>query len=259
MLSAYLLHLEGEGCSANYVTLNRQVVRTWEESGLAAVEYLATLDGNLRLSTRRLYGRLLKRYLAFLVRTGRLPENPLSEFRFGATIAEPIRPLSREELARLLEACVGSGDRLAVLVLYDMGLRASEFCGLHPRSLDTEAGILRVNGKGNKVRLLAITGETLELLQRWAGTGRPAIPKDRQALYRMIKRLGKAAHIEGLHPHVLRHTFSDHFLEAGGGIQDLKVLLGHSSLTTTWRYINHREAERAVAAHRRFLESDLST
>jgi integrase len=254
MLSAYLLHLAGEGCSANYVTLNRRVVRAWEGSGLEAVEYLAALDSNLRLSTRRLYGRLLKCYLAFQVRTGRLPENPLADFRFGATLPEPIRPLSRDEIGRLLEACAGPSDRMAVLMLYGTGLRASEFCGLRPANVCAEAGTLRVTGKGNKVRLLAVTGETLALLQRWARTGRPAIPKDRQALYRMVRRIGKAARIEGLHPHVLRHTFSDQFLESGGRIEELKLLLGHSSLTTTWRYINHREAERALAAHRRFLE-----
>ncbi|EHM09925.1 site-specific recombinase XerD [Thermanaerovibrio velox DSM 12556] len=161
--------------------------------------------------------------------------------------------LTEGEVTRLLEATAGDGvldirDRAIIELLYGCGLRASELCGLSMRDLDLSSGTLRVCGKGEKVRVLPLVGETRKALERYLsirGTadGPVFLSKrgkglKREDVWKIMRRRGMKAGIASsrLHPHVLRHSCATHLLRRGMDLRALQCLLGHSSVRTTEVY-----------------------
>ena len=135
------------------------------------------------------------------------------------------------------------------MVLYGAGLRVSEVCALEPTDIDSQRMLIRVrSGKGDKERYVMLSPRLLATLRAYwrlrpprgpylFPSPRPDKPLSRMAVFRVVRR---AAHRAGLHkrvsPHVLRHCFATHLLEAGSDIRVIQVLLGHRSIRTTARY-----------------------
>lgn len=62
-------------------------------------------------------------------------------------------------------------------------------------------------------------------------------------MQRAVKRLTEMANLEGVTPHVLRHTFAKSLLDSGVGIEKVAMLLGHSDLNTTRTYVAPSEKD----------------
>ena len=145
---------------------------------------------------------------------------------------------------------------LCLLVLMsNLGLRASEALHLRTRDLDWTSGKLTVkNGKGGKDRVLWLNTDDLVLIQRWREK-RPVSAdllfttlKGRRLsdryLRAMVKRLGlKAGLSKDLHPHLLRHTFATDLYRATRNIRLVQKALGHADLSTTMIYTHIVDAE----------------
>ena len=248
-LSRYVLHLESAGHAPTTVRTYRCVISRWERSELEIVEYLANLNhGTVTASTRAYYGIVLKEYFRWQERCGLLSLSPLEGVRFRRPPAVPVRPFSQVEIDALLAACRCPVERGVILCLLRLGLRASELAGIEADDVGTDVVIIR-KAKGGKERVLAV-GPLLGPLEAICGAGLRY-----QAVYRMVKGVGRRAGVAGCHPHRMRHTFADAYLRAGGDRGDLRVLLGHSSYVMVDRYCAFFESERAVAAHQRFLEA----
>jgi integrase/recombinase XerC len=153
---------------------------------------------------------------------------------------------------------------LAVLeLLYGLGLRVSECCGLAVRDVDLRQRTVTVLGKGQKIRRLPLGRPALDAVAAWLREGRPelafdATPPDALFLNRKGRRLGSRdayrvveAHPlpdgRTLHPHALRHAYATHLLEGGADLRTVQELLGHADLATTQIYTHlTRERLRAV-------------
>ncbi len=169
------------------------------------------------------------------------------------------RPLSREEVTRLLEAAsvettpLGLRDRALLELLYATGMRASEVVTLRVEDVDFEAATVRCLGKGNKERVLPIHATALACLQRYCVEGRPFLLRDpgeqrlfvnhlggpltRQGVWLVVHHYAQAAGLERrVTPHTLRHTFATHLLDGGADLRDVQHFLGHASITTTQIY-----------------------
>lgn len=159
-------------------------------------------------------------------------------------------------------------DRAMVYLLYATGLRVSELVGLQLHQLDLEQGYLRVKGKGGKERLVPFApaaGERLLtyltkhrafLLSLEAGSflflNPEGVGLSRQSFWKTLKRAALQAGISvSISPHMLRHSFATHMLQAGIGLRSLQTLLGHADLSTTQIY-THVAPEHLKAAHKRF-------
>jgi integrase/recombinase XerD len=171
-------------------------------------------------------------------------------------IASPQRPLtlpiilSPAEVATLLTTPRNLKHRAILTTLYAAGLRVSELCQLQVTDIDSARMVLRVRqGKGQQDRYVMLSPKLLPLLrqywqkdkpQPWLFPGHPRTrPITTKAVYLVCRRAGQAAHLSKLiHPHLLRHAFATHLLEAGIDLRRIQLLLGHRSLRTTSRYLH---------------------
>ncbi len=168
----------------------------------------------------------------------------------------PPEPLSTDECRCLIAACsprcpTGLRNRALVVTLWRGGLRCAEALSLHPRDLNN--GVLRVRrGKGGKYRTVALDPEAWAVLTTWLrrkariGIDGPVFstlrgaPLSSSYVRSLFKRLGSKAGIaKRVHPHGLRHTFASGLADEKVDIRIIQRALGHSSLGTTARYVDH--------------------
>ncbi len=245
MVNRYVLELSTNSHSERTVNEYAKTIRRWQRSGLPPVDYLAGMK--VKVSSRAKEGIVLRRYLAWAVTHGFESENPLACIRFHAPPAPCVRPFSRDEIRSLEAGARTDLERAVILSLSKLGLRASELCGIEPADLDGDT--LLIKGKGGKTRIVATIG-LVEALRTICEAH-----LNYQTLYRRIKAVGRRAHVVHVHPHRFRHTFAHSFLAAGGDIGNLRLILGHTNFAQTAHYARFYEQERAIEAHRRFLES----
>ncbi|GAA4122492.1 site-specific tyrosine recombinase XerD [Knoellia locipacati] len=196
----------------------------------------------------------------FLALEGEVETDP------AAAVSPPPPPsrlpkaISLGEVERLLDAAaVGDTpaslrDKALLEVLYGTGARISEAIGLDIDDVDLDAGVVRLEGKGGKQRLVPLGSYAREALTAYLvrgrgtfsskGRGTPAIflnqrgsRLSRQSAWTILRAAAERAQLRGhLSPHTLRHSFATHLLEGGADVRVVQELLGHASVTTTQVY-----------------------
>jgi len=164
--------------------------------------------------------------------------------------------LSGEEVARLIEASSSLFERTLLMVLYATGMRRAEVARLKIADIDSQRMILRVvDGKGHKDRDLPLSPALLETLRahwRWLKPRTYLFPsrmhRDHEQpitdkiVWRVCTQAGKRAGIrKPTSPHLIRHSWATHLLEAGTDLRTIQLLLGHEDLETTARYLHLSE------------------
>ncbi len=229
--------------------------------------------------------RALRRYVASLTESGQAPttvarklaalrglfrhqvsvgartENPADLLSSPKRSQRLPRVLKADEVAALLDRIPGTGplelrDRALFELAYACGLRAEELVTLDVSSVDFDTETVRVEGKGDKTRLVPAGEHALAALERYLARARPALcAEDSQALFlsKSGRRLGTsdirrrlrtwarlaargAPALGDAHPHALRHSFATHLLEGGADLRAIQELLGHASISTTQVY-----------------------
>lgn len=172
--------------------------------------------------------------------------------------------LSQDEVRAMLSSIAHGRDRVVVTVAYACGLRVSELAALRVKDVDGARKLLHVHaGKGRKDRLIPLSDSLLKLLRNYWRVYRPEewlFPGERngthvdpRTIQRAVKDAAKAAGItKVVTPHVLRHCFATHMLEAGIDLRVVQSLLGHNSAVTTFRY--HHMTRAVVTATRSPLD-----
>jgi len=140
-------------------------------------------------------------------------------------------------------------DQAMLELFYSSGLRLSELVGLNLDQLDFTAGLVRVVGKGNKVRELPVGSKAREALQAWLPLRTLAGPADgavfigqqgrrlgARAVQLRVRQAGVRELGQHLHPHMLRHSFASHLLESSQDLRSVQELLGHADIGTTQIY-----------------------
>ena len=231
--------------------------------------------------TRRTVARKLsavRTFYRFLHLEDRVPSDPVRTLRSprlekrlpGHATAADIRGVFSAAETRAAENTFRGTRNLVILeLLYGSGLRLSELHGLDLSDLDLQRQQTKVLGKGNKERLVPVTGSARRAIGRYLPRRlelqAAAVAPDREALLlnpagkRLSRRsiqtvvrrfLDDAAPGEGLSAHALRHSFATHLLDAGADLMAVKELLGHVSLSTTQVY-THTSKERLRQVYRR--------
>ncbi len=150
---------------------------------------------------------------------------------------------------------------------YGCGLRASELVGLKRADVDLSLALVRVRGKGGKERLvpfglvaksylekylalLKAAGQSDELFL-FPSSRRRGRPVSRQLLWKIVKKYAARASVPGVKPHLFRHTFATHLIQAGADIRTVQELLGHANITTTQIYA-HLDTKSLKEFHKRY-------
>lgn len=140
-------------------------------------------------------------------------------------------------------------DQALLELFYSSGLRLSELVGLDLEWLDLKEGLVRVRGKGNKVRELPVGKAARQALEAWLPLRAQAAPEDGavfigrsgkrltpRAIQLRVRQAGVRELGQHLHPHMLRHSFASHLLESSGDLRAVQELLGHADIATTQIY-----------------------
>lgn len=154
------------------------------------------------------------------------------------------RVLSFDEVLEILGGESAIKDLLEFL--YATGARISEACDLKWSQVDIKKGILRLRGKGRKIREIPFAGFLREAFEReskpsadhyvFTKSGRPMDPRwVRKQLKELSERLQCK---KRLHPHLFRHSIATHLLDQGADLRFIQELLGHASLSTTQKYLS---------------------
>lgn len=203
----------------------------------------------------------LKGFHKFLVREGVTSNHPTARIPLPKSPELLPDVISMDDAERLLaqpfpDGPVGLRDRALLEVLYGCGIRASEATALDTGGFDSDAGLLRVFGKGSKERLVPVGQMASLALDAYLKVGRPHLRSrrsvrgddaalflntrggrlSRKSVFTIVRTYGSRVGLEGLHPHTLRHSFATHLLEGGADLRALQEILGHADIATTQVY-----------------------
>ena len=216
-----------------------------------------------QLHARGLGGRSLARMLSawrgfyrWLGQRGEATVNPVEGVRAPKSAKALPKVLSPDEANRLLEASsdlvLEIRDQAMFELFYSSGLRLAELAALDVDCLeDLLAGEVRVLGKRSKLRLVPVGEKARAAVGVWAQRRAELAVSDESALFvgqrgrrinpRVIEeQLKRRALKQGLpsrvHPHMLRHSFASHLLQASGDLRAVQEMLGHASIASTQIY-----------------------
>ncbi len=189
----------------------------------------------------------------------RLDENPTRKMSYPTVTERLPEYLTEEEMEALLEApdtstLTGQRNQVIIEMIYSTGSRASELHYLNIEDVDQVGRTVRVQGKGDKERIVPIGGKAIDVMQEYlrswkqegrirSGTSGPLICNKfgKRLSTRGIRRAvsseaEKAGLSDDVSPHTLRHTFATHMLQNGADLRTLQEMLGHENLQTTEVY-----------------------
>lgn len=194
--------------------------------------------------------------LKFLYKTTLGREWEVNRLPFPKHRQAPLpRVLRDDQLLALFAGLKRPKYRALFMTLYAAGLRISEACRLRVEDIDSRRMVIRVpQGKGAKERYTVLSPRLLAMLRvywklmrppEWMFPGQGASGHVSPDAVREVFR--RAREQAGLGPwctpHILRHSFATHLLEAGTDLVVIKALLGHNSISTTCVY-THVSTER---------------
>jgi integrase/recombinase XerC len=188
----------------------------------------------------------------FLARREGLENDPSRGLRAPRAERRLPRVLDADEAGRAMQVEEGDPrsprDRAMLELLYSSGLRLAELVGLNWDDLDLDQGLVRVLGKGARVRVVPVGRHAREALAALAAvepgagsdpvfrgrSGRRIAPRTVQV---RLAALGRRQDLSRpLHPHLLRHSCASHLLESSGDLRAVQELLGHADIATTQVY-----------------------
>ena len=201
----------------------------------------------------------LRSFFRYLFRQGLIADNPTDSIMTPKQDQMVPLYLTVDEMFRLLDAVQTNTltdlrNRAMFETLYSCGIRVSELAGMDQTDVDFENSSIRVLGKGNKERIVPIGKKALAAIKAYRGSldagsdisflqdgplflnlrnGRLTPRSIARLLDKLVVDCGMVTPVS---PHVLRHTFATHMLDAGADLRVVQELLGHKSLSTTQRY-----------------------
>lgn len=157
----------------------------------------------------------------------------------------------------------GLRDAAILELLYSSGIRRAELCGLKLQDVNLDSCVIKVMGKGGKERVIPFGMHAADAIRAYLLRRDELLRKPTKMLfissrgkdlegsdiYKIVHQyMGGVTQKKKRSPHVLRHTFATHMLDAGAGLREVGEMLGHGSLSSTQTY-THVTVERLKKAY----------
>ena len=232
----------------SWESVDSDVVRNW-------MEYMMDRGNSASSVNRRLSA--LRSFYRFSLRRNLVGKDPVHGLQ-GPKKQKPLPQFLKEsEMERLLESEMWTDsykdvlERTIIITFYVTGVRLSELIGLDDRDVDNVTCEIKVTGKRNKQRIIPFGKELAEQFAQYQQVRNGTAMGNTTAFFRtekgkrmtaaqvrslVKKNLSKVSTLKKRSPHVLRHTFATAMLNHDAGLESVKELLGHESLSTTEIY-----------------------
>ncbi len=233
----------------NLQSVDNDIIRMWVVSLME--NKMSPRSVNRKLST-------LKSFYKYLLRIGEMTINPVKKV-VGPRISKPLPAfVNNADMDKILDNAMdndtfegGVRNHLMIELFYVTGMRRAELLGLKDTDVDFYTKTIQVTGKRNKQRLIPISDNTKELIEKYIEirnneiqnqSGYLFVKENGGQLYPMLvhrivtANMKQVSTLAKTSPHVLRHTFATSMLNNGADINAVKEILGHSSLAATEIY-----------------------
>lgn len=202
----------------------------------------------------------MRAFFRFLILEKEIEKDPAELLESPTLPRELPDVLSVEEIDAMIAAIPQEKEEALrneaiIETLYGSGLRVSELVDARISRMSLSDGLLIVEGKGSKQRMVPLSPTSVELIEKWlpqrnrlnikpAGQdviflNRRGAPLTRVMVFYIIRDLARMAGIrKKVSPHTLRHSFATHLLEGGANLRAIQEMLGHESIATTELYLH---------------------
>lgn len=242
--------------------------------------------GNGRRSTSRQassatvyhYAKVVKFLFSWAKDEEYLTKNPAVRLELPRPRYRQIEPYSNEEVKAMLDVCeqdtqnhnqyLGIRNCAIISLFIDTGLRLEEMANIKLSNLDPNLHQARVMGKGAKMRVVPLNGKARNALKRYLTSARrpggdelwktdDGQPLSRYSIKIMVERLkGRAGVKSSGGAHRFRHYFATKYLDNGGDLNMLRLLLGHATLNMVLHYSQYVNVQKALLRHDQFSPLD---
>ena len=217
------------------------------------------LGQNPRSINRRL--SCLKTYFRYAQKNAWLSHDPMQKVVAPKTAKRLPVIIQESEMRFLLsniaypEGYTGLLHQIIIELLYATGIRRSELANMKIADVDFSRSVIKIVGKGNKMRLAPVASYLGDMLRRFIDTRKETFPTapdpnlllsikgvalSPESIYAIVnKYLSLVSSAEQLSPHVLRHSFATHLSDHGADLNAIRELLGHSNLAATQIYMHN--------------------
>ena len=200
----------------------------------------------------------IRTFYKFLVKEGKIKENPAENIKSPRIEKKEIEYLSIDDVDKLMtlpdETIKGKRDRAMLELMYATGIRASELIDMKLDDCNMRMGFVKCSGEHSKARIIPIGRPARMALETYIYDVRPAMlrggdsdslflnyvgePMTRQGLWKILKEYGEEAGFKiKLTPQVIRNSFAVHMLQNGADIKSIQELMGHEDIAATQAYL----------------------
>jgi len=232
-------------------------INSWQELKPHHLRAFSSKIFNRGLGPRSIQRRLsgIRSFMNYLLRENLIKSNPANGIRTPKAPKRLPDVLDVDQVNQLLNIKttnpISLRDKAILELLYSSGLRLSELVSLNPIDLNLKDKSMTVQGKGEKTRLLPIGQKAIEAVNQWLEVRVQLAHMDEEALFvsskgRRLSQRAVQSRIDhwakqtgmqqNIYPHLLRHSFATHLLEASGDLRAIQELLGHKDISTTQIY-----------------------
>ena len=246
--------------------LSAYLYETYELEDLLVVEHDHLRSWVLELVKKKLSPSSVNRKIAttksfykFLLKNLYIEVSPAERLKNLKASKKLPETIKEKELSQLLDntnftdGFEGMRDLLILELLYGLGIRLSELIAIKEQDFNDFRKIIKIFGKGSKIRILPIPIPLLNLIRNYKSLKKQKgiknnfliVTDNGNKLYpmfvqRKVKQyLGTVTTLDKRSPHILRHSYATHLLLRGADIHAIKDLLGHSSLLATQKYTQY--------------------
>ncbi len=234
----------------------------------AFIHWLGEFGIGARSQARILSG--IKAFFKHLVLDKLIDEDPTITMempQLSRKLPELLEVAEIDDMLSIIDLSTDEGQRNRAIIetLYSCGLRVSELCGLLISNIHLDEGFIKIKGKGNKERLVPISGKAIKEISLYTSgyrcfmnivpghedilfLNRRGRQLTRVMIFTIVKQLATAAGIiKNVSPHTFRHSFATHLVDGGADLRAVQDMLGHESILTTEIY-THLDREHLRSA-----------